>query len=300
MPAPHTISNSPFASYDLVVYFGAGAFSLSVFWGALPNAIFFPKPLPNLTQFEPIVGSAVQVLFLSFSAYVFGHIIAYLADQFVEKAMISVVDYPIKWASELSNTKDHGRVRDLVRARGRMLLSSELSTASVLRIVFHLPMIPIYWITFLQMRMDGFYRSRLPENIHARVDRQIRLKKLNTSTQERDWFRIIEQYVINNHPVATARLYNYVVIYGLLRSLSFTFLVLYWMFLARWTYCVVIEFLDYNLTKASFISYCHDLVWHVAVYGSLCLITIFSFGKFYRRYTEEAIFSFVLFQEKNV
>ncbi len=40
-----------------------------------------------------------------------------------------------------------------------------------------------------------------------------------------------------------------------------------------------------------------SLVFTYIFYSALCLMLLFSFGKFYRRYTEEALFSFVLCRE---
>ena len=63
-----------------------------------------------------------------------------------------------------------------------------------------------------------------------------RLAELNLGISALDggsWFKIVEGVVINNQPIATARMYNYLVIAGLFRSISLIFLFALWMELAH-------------------------------------------------------------------
>lgn len=99
----------------------------------------------------------------------------------------------------------------------------------------------------------------------------------------------MEYYVINNSPDATARMYNYLVIAGLFRSLSFIFLTV------TWIYGIIYVFerphINQEMMKFNFID--EHLIWATA-YIFLYIFCLFSFAKFQRRYTEEAIFAFVM------
>jgi hypothetical protein len=113
------------------------------------------------------------------------------------------------------------------------------------------------------------------------------------------WFKPLEHYVMNNFPIATARMYNYLVISGLFRSISFLILCIIWL----QSYFDIHQAFDNHLVLQPFL---YDgkssmPLWQLyAILNSLYAIALFSFLKFQRRYVEEAIFAFALTKDRDV
>lgn len=101
-----------------------------------------------------------------------------------------------------------------------------------------------------------------------------------------DWFRFVCFYTFNNYQNAAYRLYNYLTIYGFLRNMCFVFSIAFWVSLVS----------TVDITNATGEKLQLQFGWsglYVALACALsAIILFFSFLKFYRRYTEEAILAF--------
>jgi hypothetical protein len=91
-----------------------------------------------------------------------------------------------------------------------------------------------------------------------------------------------------NDPAAVARMYNYLVISGLFRSLSFLFVCCAWMELVQLFGAVWEEALHDNVRNDGFV------LFRLAVFNGLFVFSMTSYIKFARRYVEEMLFALAL------
>ncbi|RYZ78538.1 MAG: hypothetical protein EOP06_28855 [Proteobacteria bacterium] len=125
---------------------------------------------------------------------------------------------------------------------------------------------------------DEKFKSLSPHNTSIKVDTQ--------------WFKPLEAVVINNNPGATARMYNYLVISGLFRSVCTIFLASLWF---EFIY-LFSKLLGLNPPEGLLMLGNKSVLFQFLSYASLSLVyifSLFSYLKFQRRYVEDAIFAFV-------
>jgi len=290
------IQRPPFANYDLVVYFGGGLFAIPFInrYLVVPTQIRWPQF--KVIMASDVASEIVAGLALLFSIYIMGHIIAYVASQLIERAMSSVlgkVSSAIIISSSSPERIRNDAMRALIFYRLKLIWKAGFRIAHLVRFVFHLPVIPLYLVSFL-FGVFGYYETRIPAQIvnmarqkMARLDWDGLRISLRTK-----WFKPLEYYVINFDQAATLRMYNYLVIGGLFRSLSLVLLSALWLQIYYSVHLWVDGdvFLSPLFARDPFLSLLVELGITAAVY----LFCLFSFIKFQRRYAEEAIFTFAL------
>jgi hypothetical protein len=283
----------PFANYDVVVYFGCGLFVLPFarhyLWqgGQLPVDFDF-KLTPEIANI------IVTVLVALFSVYIIGHIIAYVASITIEKG----VDFffgktsTVVLASAEKGT-ENSTFRDLLKEGVRKAFKRSTWAAGVFRAAVHVPAYPAYAIIY-GFGIFGYYRSRVPGSVIklARTKfTSIGLAESGLSASEK-WYKPLEASVINNHPGASARMYNYLVISGLFRSISLIFLVSLWFEL----FYLVSHWVGRSPPDGLLMFGRRNGWGQLMSYSGVSLVYVFclfSYLKFQRRYVEEAIFAFV-------
>lgn len=289
----------PFANYDVVVYFGGGLFFIPFINRYLvePTSLTWPR-------FRVDVGSSigeqiVSGLTLLFIIYLLGHTVAYVGSQLIEKLMDRVlgkISTAILVSSWSSNNNRNEYVRALIYDRLSHVRRDRALFATLARGLFHLPVVPIYLIVYL-LGIFGYYDTRVPYSIIRAC--RAKLKTIGVGNQSltirSKWYKLIEYYVANRNTVATARMYNYLVIGGLFRSLSLIFLISLWLQL----YYVVHLWYDGDWLLRPFLG---STSWKGSVIewtlvSTMYVFSLFSYLKFQRRYAEEAIFAFVLAPE---
>lgn len=290
----------PFANYDVVVYFGCGLFALPFLSHYLGQ-----HQVHLLAQdfgFEPpFVATLIAALLLLFSVYILGHIIAYMSSLFIEKA-IDAFFGKVSTVVLLASPSRKGGANSLFRQQLRKGLTSSFEKSAWLsgvgRILAHLPVLLPYMV-LIAAGVFGFYRSRVPKTVMDAADTKLQslpMVQCKIAEDER-WFKPLEQYVIANNPSATARMYNYLIISGLFRSLSFIFLVSAWfetIYLLDRTFSPSANSGILMVSKGGWLAQFGGWAAIIVVY----LFSLFSYLKFQRRYVEEAIFSFVLTREE--
>ena len=118
------------------------------------------------------------------------------------------------------------RIRKRIRDNLFDLSEKRMVLATVARSIPHIAQLPLYAIkdTF---GIFGFYNTRLSEKVAAALQgryRELGLPQLRVAEHE-PWFKPMEYFVINRVPEATVRMYDYLVISGLFRSVSLIFLI---------------------------------------------------------------------------
>ena len=280
----------PFATYDVVVYFGCGLFSLPFLFHYLASpqeAGFLALEVSTGVTFAD---SAIKTLFALFAVYILGHLLAFLSSLFVEKT----ADLLLGRTSDASilghRRRDLGsfyEIKDWVKRRWALAWRKDSRSRSAIRLFFFAPVVPSFVFAYA-IECFGYFTSRIPSAVYDRVTARLREMNLPTPGLTRDWYKATEHFVISNDPVALPRMYNYLVIGGLFRSLSFLFACCAWMELIR---------LDGAIYQKTFD---HDSISNWApfakliMYNSLFAFTFTSYVKFARRYAEEMLFSFAL------
>jgi hypothetical protein len=285
----------PFANYDIVVYFGCGLFALPLAYHYFiePSDFRFPRFTFNIGM--GFADEAISVLSLLFAVYLLGHIIAYSGSLIIEKS-IDAFFGKVSSAILLSSYAPSEDKRELISAwqfgRWKSAFQSGRGPQNILRVLVHLPAIPLYFIVTLIGGFD-YYRGRVPRHVLFLAKQKLHTDGHGPVTLYDPWYKTLEHDVINNHPGATGRMYNYLVISGLFRSLSMLFLACLW---AELYYCAHSLLDGHYLLKplmsdeqSRFAHLFSFLLLYIA-YG----FSISSYMKFQRRYAEEAIFAYVL------
>ena len=293
----------PFANYDLVVYFGGGLFALPV----IHHFYFRPLQLtlqpPLITAGSPTIDAVLTVLFFLFFAYIIGHGLAYASGQIIQKGADGVFGKTsgvIIWESLTNDAERRKRTQELILHHLSHSFEKYNWLASAARALFHLPILPFYFVIF-KAGVFGFYGSRVPEEVIGLIRRRLALIGLpEIPVAHRGyWFKPLEHYVMNNFPVATARMYNYLVISGLFRSMALIFLLCIWL----QGYYDIHWLLDNHIRLAPILgegSRAMPLWQLYLVLVCSYFICLFSFLKFQRRYVEEAMFAFALTRDNDL
>jgi hypothetical protein len=285
----------PFANYDVVVYFGGGLFALPLINHYFVEPLGYRFPRFSFDIGYPFANDAVSLLSLLFSVYLLGHIISYCSSIFIEKTL-DVFNGKVSSAVLLSSYTRHSNRQEIINTwiLGRFTKAFEPGNRlkNFLRFFFHLPAIPLYLLVDF-VNGSEYYRSRIPRHIIYLAKKKFRADGFGTISLNTQWYKTLEANVIANNARATARMYNYLVISGLFRSLSFLFLLCIW---AEILYFVA--FVGWGGPAPN--PLLSDVEsFHARVFGFVLLYTAYAFShssytKFQRRYAEEAIFGYVL------
>lgn len=284
----------PFANYDVVVYFGCGIFFLPFLFHYLGvehlRILSFNYSIKP--DFAAIVVSSLSILF---GVYVLGHMIAYAGSQFVEKLMDSI--FGKTSTVVLLGSKDSGGTNPMFRRQMKAWLRKSWEKSArflLVRALIHIPVL-IPYVGLYLFGAFGFYRTRVAAGVMNRAASEFAERKLpgGPVSENHPWYKVVEAYVINNHPIATARMYNYLVIFGIFRSLCIIFLFSLWFELDY-----LMQELFTHRNHVGLFSLGYSGVWGLllsyTILVTLYIFSLFSYLKFQRRYVEEAIFAFVV------
>jgi len=291
-----TITRPPFANYDIVVYFGGGLFFLPILFHYYISPFNLRLPKFQFVSDTPWANDIISSLCLIFSVYIIGHAIAYFSSQIIER---SVESFSGKTSSTVLSTSlslpgsRNNVLRSLITKQFKNSFRTYNWLASSFRIAPHIPLMPFYFLLYI-FGIFGAFSSRIPSTIidKAKLRLSERQYREIIISESESWFKPVEHYVINKNPAAIPRMYNYLIISGLFRSMSLIFLIVIW--------AEIYYFLHHYITGhdhvALFMSDTHETfakmnAFLVAI--SAYFFSLFSFIKFQRRYVEETIFAFV-------
>jgi hypothetical protein len=285
----------PFSNYDLVVYFGCGLFVVPFVNRYVVEPFGLKWPTFKVLGAEELTSEVISALSLLVFVYIMGHMIAYLASQVIEKTIdrfLGKVSTAVTFLTVGRPGIRNSNIRGHIRRRVGAIAKDHAIVASAFRAALHIPALPVYVIIGI-FGIFGYFNSRLSkhtvgalsEKIHKLDIPQIRL------SPNVPWFKPMEYYVINRIPEAIPRMYNYLVIGGLFRSLSFIFLFAMWMILLH-AICAC-ETGNWQLKPLA--GKTGDLMYLLEFLAlqTLFVFSLFSYIKFQRRYAEEAIFAFL-------
>lgn len=291
----------PFQNYDIVVYFGCGLFTLPFIHHYLIKPLGLRFPHFKFGVGAEFADAAVSTLSLLFSVYLLGHLVAYASSLMVEKTLDRCLG-KISSSVIITHTTDSTRLPKALRAwikqrfviafrRGRKLTSAA-------RLLFLLPVsvgtLLAYWANYL-----GYFSTRIPKAIFDQIKLLCRSRGYGRVSLHTQWYKALEHDVTNNCPIATSRMYNYLVISGVFRSLSLIVIFCAW---AELYFIIHQELHGHALVDGIFSD--EQSKWsglvNLAGLNGLFAFTVTAYVKFARRYVEEAMFAFVLVRENGV
>lgn len=283
------VERLPFTVYDILGYFVPGSFMTWVFVSYIhPNDLVKLSDLINNDIIEnSIINQSLSIFIFFVISFLVGHIIAFLSSITVEKLVICYFGYPSK--TLLVDQKIKGPIKH--RTAIRNIIDNIKNARVVIIHIFMFPLVPVVWFLILT-GWHSIVIKTLPNSIAKMIQdkfEKVTEYSIDPETSEKNWFIYICYYVINNNASASFRMYNYVTVYGFLRSFCFIF--------------VVFSFISF---KNSFYSLYHIYYYGIFIYNYdadyLKVFFIFmiissmlfcAFIKFYRRYSEEAMMAFI-------
>jgi hypothetical protein len=292
-------SKAPFANYDLVVYLGGGLFAILIFW----RYIGWPLGIFDFSSLVSSKGSwsedVLYFLLVGVCAYVLGHMTSYQSSYFIEGFIEKTLGKFSK-IIELTTVPRCERAYTLKREiksnidRNLFLQAhvplTKRRIPKLLPTALHVPMLPWYGLVWLFSLFD-FADTRLPSRMVSRVKAKMQEQFPEIDPDEsRQWFRWVEYYTSYNCPSAAASMYNYLVIFGFMRSLSYLFLLAIWLEAIHlgWRLFSGDALISHGPGGAIGWS-----LYLLALYVAY-ITTVTSYCKFFRRYAEEAIMGFLL------
>jgi hypothetical protein len=138
-----------------------------------------------------------------------------------------------------------------------------------------------------------YYKSRISPETLVKIRHKAANIGLCEVRLDYPWYKEIEHYVINRYSVALSRMYNYLVISGIFRSLSAIFLACIWMELYYLVHFLITDHYHVKVLASDVRFGAERIFAFVALY-TIYGFSVSSYMKFQRRYAEEALFAFLL------
>lgn len=239
----------------------------------------------------PFADAAVSTLFVLFAVYFLGHLWAFASSIFIEKTadlLLGKTSSACILAHRRKNAQNSfDDIADWVKRRWKLAWAKRVRARTALRMFALLPIIPSL-VSAYAIRWFGYYASRVSDEVYKKMGDRLREAGLAEPTLSGEWYKAAEHYVINNDPEAVPRMYNYLVISGVFRSLSMIFL------FCGWMECIRLLGHFYALQiVADWQSFFYSL-FYVGGFNILFAFSFTSYIKFARRYAEEMFFALAL------
>ncbi len=217
-------------------------------------------------------------------AYLIGHILAIGSSSVIE----AFTNYSNGYPSEF-----------LFAVKSKRYLSSNSVSGNIGRIILWLLIFPISLLKtllkdILKIKMFNQAKS-LPKPLREATFSKCKTilndqVGVNTASMEidkgidGDYLRLLYHFIFENSERHSAKLQNYVALYGLTRNVSFVFVLVFWG-------CLYSYF---------FIEGTNVGLYHIAVFAVLAYVFYIGFVKFYRRYSLEAVMAATVYTAKNI
>lgn len=274
-------SKLPFATYDIIVYFGAGAFTLPLL-GRYGRPFFKEKmPLIFDSYSDETTSRVISAVSIIFIIYVIGHGIAFLSSIFIERFVFRTAGPPSLHIAQRA-AKDSLSFNLIIKQVSYSSYLINPTAADVFRLMLHLPVLPLYLVMYI-LGFHGFYETKLSKFVVRKsMARLSTLVGYNfNNTFDMNWFKITEYTCANEYPRAMAKMYNYLSIYGLFRSISLIMLICTWLEIIYWWALIPNGFTDPK--------HYGNPILRIMVLQCFYFTSLAGFCKFSRRYAEDAV-----------
>lgn len=223
-----TLANkNPFSTFDFLGYFFPGALFVSLMYiltkGIADKCVIIDVIPQAMVFLKSLVSSHIGVgvfLFVLFS-YITGHLLAYVSSITVELFYTWYYGYPTSYLLKSKKSYKH-----------QFLLNSKLGFTGMLgHLLVSLFLLPILIGHFLFERllgMNSFIGRNLDEKLISSISDKVKqvCQKIgynDATVTDADVHRVVMHYVYEHCQMHQVKFDNYVALYGLLRSVSFTF-----------------------------------------------------------------------------
>lgn len=266
---------NPFSLYDFFGYFVPGAlfvYSLMAYYG-WKNSV--GAGWSCLIQPESQCETHHYIM-LVLVAYITGHLLSFISSVSIERYTIFVHGYPSKY---LFDEEQKPLMEEKTKLKIVLFLigTATLLPISILDLILGkmLRVPPLY-----PRSMNKLLREHMIDNVNRLLLRQnmITKDKLSRSEIPGDLFLYLYHFALENSENHKTKMQNYVALYGFTRQLSLIFVGSFWL--------SIIEILSGDSSKVAYL----------VLGGSILLSYGFylAFNKFYRRFSQEAIFGAVV------
>ncbi len=206
----------------------------------------------------------------------------------IEKFLFKTAGTPSKIIARslnITNDKDSHFISDILTQTRNTYRSPAIS--DLIRAAFHLPVILVYAL-IIWLRLFGFYQSKVNGFVVARVQQRLESNYdyHGAIISDTSWFKIVEYACSNDHPAAMLKMYNYLLIYGLFRSMAFIILCATWCELYFFIFQGGLGFVDTTGPG--------NIYFRIGILQLTYWVSFVGYGKFSRRYAEEAVQAFAL------
>ncbi len=254
----------------------------------------------NWPLFEFQIGTSISqeiisALSLLFAVYILGHLLAYLGSQIVEKLsdrVLGKISTAILLSAKARPRSRDKAIRTTIVKNLKGIRKDRALFPTLVRVSFHIPYLPVYAFIYFA-GIFGYYNTRITPAAVKLAQTKIEklgLGEIRIATNSK-WFKPLEYYVINQCPLAVGRMYNYLIISGLFRTLSIIFMFGTWM----QVYYIFHFYEDGHMWIQPFLGTSNNIniLSELIITTMAYVFCLFSYIKFQRRYIEEAIFAFI-------
>ncbi|OEE58378.1 hypothetical protein A1OK_15390 [Enterovibrio norvegicus FF-454] len=276
------MKQNPFSFYDFLGYMLPGAVLLYII-----TFVFGVDDIVAKLSLEDASSSTANQL-LSFIpavifSYLLGHVLAIGSSALIE----AFTNYSNGYPSEF-----------LFGVKPKAYLSSDTISGQFGRVVLWLLILPISVFKLVLkdiLKIKMFNQAKaLPQPLReathnkctAVLSQHIDVDTSNMKLEkgiDGDYLRLLYHFIFENSERHSAKLQNYVALYGLTRNVSFAFIVLFW-----WSVYSYFFTSQFSVGKI-----------HIVSFATLAYVFYIGFVKFYRRYSLEAVMAASVFSKKD-
>ena len=297
------VERLPFTVYDIVGYLFPGLI-LVVGVGSLGEYLNVLAVVGLIDAFGTKT-TVLAGLFLLVFAYALGHVVSLVGSLTIEKLITTCVGYPSQYL--LPNPKTEydfsgGNLGAHIKKAVSDICkkNSAINSVKLTRVLF----LPLYLLIRILNSFGLMVHlvKRIEERPRVIFDNRFlsTFGAARNALDGKEWFSLVESSIWHHSPGGASRMYNYLTIYGFCRNLS---LVAYGFFVLAFVSFLAFPmgYLDRSTTSSFAISVTivdEDqfrillMIWLMALIFSAVLM--FGFLKFYRRYSYEAIYNFIV------
>ena len=272
------IKQSPFSIYDFLGYIIPGATLIySYIIIEKINTDHFENIEKTLKEFDNINAEGIFIFIIC--SYIVGHLLSFLSSLTIEKYSNLKYNYPSKYLLELGERSNYFKKISFEKER----FLKDLNT-NFWRLVIGILLMPVYIIDLVfnvkknyTKSLDPFLRTQIIIKIE-RLLVKLKIETFDFDLQKHDFHRIILHHSFERNTAHQFKMINYVALYGFLRNISLTSIILFWVY----TYSGV-KSIDFNHPIDT------KILTIIFILGFISFISFVAFVKFYRRYTLEGL-----------
>lgn len=286
------MEKNPFSIYDFMGYLFPGILTLFMLQSYCGGSPFRIEDFLDFEQINDITKGFGESFSLESSviwivlSYTIGHIMSYMSSITVEYFSNKVFGYPSEYLMNLDRNLGIEKIKCYFVGDSRANDTNWNKIGRFLwRLLVSIVLFPLSFMTFFLGDRFGVNKF-ITRSLDKYVIDSIKKKSFQMANKlgitqpsvnsDSDYHRIVMHYVYVNLPVSHAKTDNYISLYGFLRSISFIFSVMFFIYGVQALFTINFAYsIDWNMMKVLFLFF------------FLSYFCFLAFIKFYRRFTLE-------------